>query len=175
MRFFTADHHFGHKNVIEYDGRPFDSLDHMETELIRRWNQVIKPTDVVYYLGDFSFYGVQDSKKLLDKLHGTKVLLIGNHDKSPTQMLRCGFSAVFDYGKISIDGLSVSMNHDPKDGDNFGIHLHGHVHHAWKTKKNWEQTGNLPHIWINVGVPVWDYYPVSEKQIVKLIRARKCV
>ena len=36
--FFTADMHFGHENVIGFDGRPFASADEMDSELIKRWN-----------------------------------------------------------------------------------------------------------------------------------------
>lgn len=29
MNFYIADMHFGHKNVIRYDNRPFDSIEEM--------------------------------------------------------------------------------------------------------------------------------------------------
>lgn len=36
--FFTSDNHFGHEKVIQFDGRPFSSVEEMDTEMIRRWN-----------------------------------------------------------------------------------------------------------------------------------------
>lgn len=33
---FTSDLHFGHANIIEYSGRPFPDLDHMNRALIER-------------------------------------------------------------------------------------------------------------------------------------------
>ena len=36
--FFTSDNHFGHERVIQFDGRPFSSVEEMDTEMIRRWN-----------------------------------------------------------------------------------------------------------------------------------------
>lgn len=32
--YFTADYHIGHKNVLEFDNRPFRDLDHMHEALI---------------------------------------------------------------------------------------------------------------------------------------------
>ena len=33
---FTADMHFGHENVISFDKRPFETVEEMDKELIRR-------------------------------------------------------------------------------------------------------------------------------------------
>ena len=46
--FFTADTHFGHENVIQFDKRPFASADEMDEEMIKRWNN-----KVVYDTDDF--------------------------------------------------------------------------------------------------------------------------
>ena len=34
--FFTSDLHFGHKNIIKYDQRPFSSVAEIEKELGRK-------------------------------------------------------------------------------------------------------------------------------------------
>ncbi len=39
--FFTGDLHFGHENVLAFDKRPFASIEEMDTELIRRWNNEV--------------------------------------------------------------------------------------------------------------------------------------
>ena len=43
--FFTSDIHFGHENVIRFDGRPFATVEEMDAELIRRWNAKVGNTD----------------------------------------------------------------------------------------------------------------------------------
>ena len=50
--FFTSDLHFGHENAIRFDNRPFKSIEEMDTELIRRWNEKVGKGDLVYVLGD---------------------------------------------------------------------------------------------------------------------------
>ncbi len=44
-RFFTADLHLGHRNIIEYSGRPFRDADEMNAALVERWNDFVSPDD----------------------------------------------------------------------------------------------------------------------------------
>ena len=38
--FVTSDHHFGHARISELAGRPFSTVDEMDSALIERWNSV---------------------------------------------------------------------------------------------------------------------------------------
>ena len=58
MDFFTSDQHFGHKNIIKYCDRPFESVTQMDDEIIACWNSVVSPSDTVYVIGDVSFYNL---------------------------------------------------------------------------------------------------------------------
>jgi hypothetical protein len=40
----------GHANIIRFCNRPFSSVEEMDAELIRRWNEEIGPDDDVYHL-----------------------------------------------------------------------------------------------------------------------------
>ena len=55
--FFIADLHFGHKDVIAFDHRPFRDVEEMEDEMIRRWNARVSNDDHVFVIGDM-FGGV---------------------------------------------------------------------------------------------------------------------
>jgi calcineurin-like phosphoesterase family protein len=46
--FFTADQHFGHKNIIKYCNRPFSSVEEMNKVMIDRWNEIVGKEDTVY-------------------------------------------------------------------------------------------------------------------------------
>lgn len=47
MIFYISDMHFGHKNVIKFDNRPFNDVDEMDAELIRLWNSKVSAGDHV--------------------------------------------------------------------------------------------------------------------------------
>ena len=50
---FTADFHLGHKNIIRYCNRPFDTVEEMNRTIIDRLNSLVKTNDILYFLGDF--------------------------------------------------------------------------------------------------------------------------
>ncbi|MFU0507380.1 hypothetical protein [Pseudaminobacter sp. NGMCC 1.201702] len=83
--YYTADTHFGHRLMISptiVRPRPFASTQEMDEFLIRAWNAVVRPDDLVYHLEDFSF-GVHDKarvKSIFTRLAGRKILILGNHD-----------------------------------------------------------------------------------------------
>jgi len=176
MIFFTSDTHFGHRNVIPYCQRPFSSVEEMDADLIRRWNAIVKPDDVVYHLGDFAFSKPIEITRILSLLSGTKLLVLGNHDRrhTVTKWQKMGFTHVLGWDHmVKIGGLEFHLSHFPykrfyDDGRDFSHHqieddglplLHGHVHCAWKKNKNM----------INVGVDQWAYAPVSENEILKIM------
>jgi calcineurin-like phosphoesterase family protein len=77
---FTADHHFGHKNIIKYCNRPFSDVEEMDKQLIGEWNDVVKDGDVVWHLGDFTLYHMADLESYAGQLNGSMNILPGNHD-----------------------------------------------------------------------------------------------
>jgi len=176
MNWFTSDTHFYHKNVIEYCNRPFATVEEMNEKLIERWNLCVKPDDTIYHLGDFIFAGRNKLRPILDRLNGQIILVQGNHDHSDHVRL---FKKVIPSLGIEIAQRNVNLSHYPYwydpleqlDGggrykerrliDNGEWLLHGHVHHHWKFKARM----------INVGVDVWNYAPVAESEIARIIKA----
>lgn len=77
-----SDTHFGHYNIVhKFDPpRPFSTTKEMDEALVSNWNEVVKPGDKVYHLGDV-FFGSRDLFiKNWSLLHGRKRLIVGNHD-----------------------------------------------------------------------------------------------
>ena len=48
--FYIADMHFGHKNAIRFDSRPFPDIESMDEYIIQSWNGRVKEDDTVYVL-----------------------------------------------------------------------------------------------------------------------------
>jgi len=108
---FYADPHFGHSNILKYCVRPFGTVDEMNGELIDRYNNVIEDDDTVLWLGDCFFHGTYDG--ILEELNGTKILIIGNHDRSMAAMAKLGFALVLQEAVIDIGGVTCRVNHYP--------------------------------------------------------------
>ena len=80
MNYYISDLHFGHKNVIRFDNRPFKDVDEMDAELIRLWNSKVSNDDHVYIIGDLCFRNGIQEQWYIRQLKGHKHLIIGNHD-----------------------------------------------------------------------------------------------
>jgi len=169
---FTADTHFGHKNIIKYCNRPFATLDAMDNTIIRNWNARVDPDDTVFVLGDFCFRnspggklgeGTQNKASFYsDKLNGTKIFLCGNHDKnnSVKSLIR---SMTIRHG-----GYDIYLIHNPEDYKPNELNFCGHVHDKWKFKALKDKT-----IIVNVGVDVWKFMPVTINEIIEKLAAWK--
>lgn len=132
--FYIADTHFGHSNIINFDNRPFFSVEEMDRELINNWNSVVTNEDTVMILGDFCWGLEDDWIKILDQLNGVKQLIKGNHNlKSMSKALRSKFQDVKDYKEIKDSGKRVLLSHYPipfyrGDYNPDIVMLYGHVH-----------------------------------------------
>lgn len=78
QHFFTGDTHFGHQKMLE--NRPFSNTDEMDYYLIDAWNSVVRPDDIVWHLGDFSYHSADRTASIFSHLRGRKRLILGNHD-----------------------------------------------------------------------------------------------
>lgn len=127
--FFIADTHFGHKNIIKYENRPFDTLEEMDNSMLKNWNNVVSSQDIVFILGDFSFYNKSKTQDIVNSLNGKKSLIIGNHDRETiSYYLSLGFRNVYDYPIIYNEFWILS--HEPLYINNNMpyANIFGHVH-----------------------------------------------
>lgn len=163
--FFTSDTHYGHGKIIQYCNRPFNSVPEMDEELVQRYNKVVKPGDIVYHLGDFSFHYTQEEiEVLLKRLNGRKIFVSGNHDKD-RQFNRLSYQEHFRILELTgkfWSPYNPTLCHFPMmswNGSFHGtFHLHGHTH------------GNLPFDpsirRLDVGVDVHEFAPVSWDDVI---------
>ena len=80
MIYFTSDTHFGHDREFLWGPRGFSNhVDH-DKEVIRRWNEVIGPDDIVYHLGDVMLGDKEYGISCLRQLNGHIKIIPGNHD-----------------------------------------------------------------------------------------------
>src|SRR5574343_93140 len=109
MRWFISDLHFYHKNIIHLQDRPYTSVEEMNETLIASWNNTVAKGDVVYIIGDFSFGKYDETKAIVEKLNGVKVLIRGNHDSRFTSstFIKLGFNDVYDHVIIKLEGIKV--------------------------------------------------------------------
>lgn len=156
----TSDTHFGHKNIIKHAGRPFDSVDEMNSELIRRWNDVVGHNDIVYHLGDFA-WNCGAHETFLPALNGRIIPLLGNHD-SPHW-------AASPYMEDTIDGHRVIFCHYPIDNWNGmykgSIHVHGHTHQ--KRVDTSIHLGSRTFLRLNACVEATQFSPMSLNQLLR--------
>lgn len=159
--FFSSDYHFFHHNALKYAMRPFKDLNEMTKEIIRRHNEVVKPEDTIYVLGDVSLCPKRKLSQLtpiLKAMNGTKHLVLGNHDDGkPFNYEKYGFTSVHTALQYSDD---IVLRHDPSAANIMPdkLWLVGHVHKIFKFLKE-------PIRIYNVGVDVNNYYPVTLDQI----------
>ena len=100
---FVADTHFSHPNILKHCNRQWlrdgdldghrqwvsDEIKEARTQemnagLLKSWNEVVDPKDLVYIVGDFAW---KDHRRWVNELNGKKVFLIGSHDKMPGDAL----------------------------------------------------------------------------------------
>ena len=159
--YFTSDLHFCHENIIKYCKRPFRNIEHMHKELIKRWNARITPEDTVIHVGDFGFS--KNAFAMKDRLNGNIIFIKGNHDRNNKIKTRIA-SLVFQ-----IEGHLYNVVHDPAYANvNYEINITGHVHDKWEIKRI--KKGYAFTDCINVGVDVWNFYPITYEEIMQRYR-----
>ena len=162
MEYVIADLHFGDENIRKYENRPFVSTDEMDKALIHNWNSVITPKDIVYVLGDVSFYDKERTVKLIKSLKGTKVLVMGNHDWEHSEQYwrDVGFDSAYRQQGILIHNW-LWLCHQPPEYTMKEMPwriAYGHVHSS-------EIYPTITKNTVCVCAERWDYTPVAIKYI----------
>jgi calcineurin-like phosphoesterase family protein len=192
----TSDMHLGHRNMRLWRGME-DHLDQdgHDQEVIDRWNSVVRPKEVVGVWGDAVMGKMADTLSLVQRLHGLKLLLPGNHDRCwhgnskritdahnwPAKYEAVGFTILSD-GIYNIDGIpgDVKACHFPYYGDHGspeGSHEDRYPEWRPEDEGHWLIHGHVHEEWkqngmqINVGLDAWGGFPTNPDAIAELIAA----
>lgn len=185
MNYFISDLHFGHRNILRYDNRPFNNTDEMDEKIIKNWNEVVTDEDDVYILGDISWKTVPETAEIFKKLKGRKHLIKGNHDGSylKDEPFKKLFVEITDYKELyqQVNGMDsmIVLSHYPilfyKNQHHGAFHFYGHVHNSqdWnfiescKTSVQTLYAANCCAMY-NVGcmMDYMDYTPRTAEQII---------
>jgi len=166
MKWFTADLHLGHKNILKLCNRPFKTIEEMDKTIEDNFVNRIKKGDMLYILGDLSWHP-ELAQKFLTTVKGEKHFIIGNHDNKE-------IITVAEKYCVSVSGLEyvreqkerMILCHYPmrrwRRSYNNTWQLHGHCH------------GRLPEIGkqYDVGVDCNGFAPVSFDEIVKIMNTK---
>ena len=172
----TSDTHLGHDRDFIWKPRGFNSIDEMNNEIIKRWNEKVQPEDIVYHLGDVMLgdndYGLSCLKQLKGKIH----IIRGNHctDARIALYKEClNVVEVCDAKYLKVGKQSFFLSHYPCLTSNFDmnkplnrriINLCGHTH--CKNKYKDMDKGLIYHVELDAH----NCKPISIEEIIKDIK-----
>ena len=165
----------------------------MNEKLLHNINSIVKPEDTLYLIGDVSFYDKKRNVPIIQAINCPVVLIVGNHDHGnrrkgvPYQSIHSELNLIL--GAAETKRYEVTLCHYPYWIDNMLGHeisegmntvpdrfkdirpidkglwlLHGHTHDKSRIRRE--------HRMVHVGVDAWQYAPVSEIDIIKLIEEK---
>ncbi len=130
--YLVSDTHFGHAGVCRFTDsitgekiRPWTDPNEMDEEMVKRWNETVRPNDKVYHLGDVVIN--RKALSIMHRLNGDKVLIRGNHDIFRDDEYRQHFRELRAYHVLNGMILSHIPIH-PESLGRFGTNIHGHLH-----------------------------------------------
>ena len=172
-RYYIADLHFDHFNMIRYCGRPFATAEEMNETMIRRWNEVVEDGDMVYVLGDLMLNRGKRPERHLARLKGRLVLLKGNHDDTwlPKVDTALWFEQASDRLEIMDGDRLLTLTHEPLlDLRSYApeenrYQIHGHIHNNTHMEA-WPSLRENPRI-LNASVEVTGDRPLTFDQLLQ--------
>lgn len=181
MNYFISDLHFGHKNCLAFDNRPFTDIEQHDKKLIENWNNTVGIDDDVYILGDISWYSSVKTIEIFKSLNGNKHLIKGNHDGKllKNRELQKLFVEICDYKELDLgNGKILVLSHYliPCFKNHYygAYHLYGHVHTSFEEnmmqniRRQMEELYDTPCNMYNVGcmMPYMYYTPRTLEEII---------
>ena len=174
MTFFTSDSHTYQKNICfgisswdekEKNCRKYDTIEKMNYDIFKSINDTVGQDDELYFLGDFSFGGIENiwntRKQIICKnIH----FILGNHDhhiQNNKKLPNCHWD--YNVENLIVDGENPKIYGDFRD-DYFDVYAHDLFTSVNETKKiiidkqeivlchfPWEQ-------WLNMQTGTWHLF-----------------
>ena len=190
MNYYIGDLHLGHENILIHDAnngcRKFTSIEEHDNLIIDNINKVVTPQDNLFFLGDVSWYNPDKTAELIETINcKNRFLVRGNHDRWAKDG-RCKklFQGIYDIKQIEDSGKQIILCHFPMmmwNGQHRGtIHLYAHLHNTKEESDYQEFIEELDKRIkyrdgdrykqlqaYNVGCMLWNYTPVTLKQILE--------
>lgn len=175
MKFYTADEHYGHRNILKFCKRPFRDIVEMREFLIKAHNAKVAKGDLTYHVGDMFWQdmSVDEALYIISRLNGQHKFVYGNHDeimdRSPE--LRAKFLEVADvlFVRATDFAPKIYLHHYAcrvwRDSHKGAYHLYGHSHAALPEANT---------LSFDCGVDSRpDYAPWSETEVIAKMTAKK--
>lgn len=165
--FFIADVHFGDPKVLRHTPR-FQSIEEYDNYVFDRWLEIVRPSDVVYCIGDI---GEPTCGKVWT-LPGVKHLIVGNHEEGYTTQDYAHYRHSW-YGDTYMSVRSYNTVYSLLMLSHLPLHpitvypgyvnVHGHIH---------DKAGNNPRAlgeqYYNVGAMLHQLAPIPIERIINI-------
>ena len=167
-KFFIADLHLGHKNILTLARRRFNHIEDHDNHVIASINRVVDPQSNLYILGDLGFHrNIENLRKYLSRIKCRNIhIILGNHDRLTDLVTLRREGVILDVQpKIIVqkNKKSVVCFHYPMrewEGYYRGYyHAYGHVH---GTLSSYERS-------MDVGIDSIGYEPIEFDDLIARI------
>jgi calcineurin-like phosphoesterase family protein len=179
--YLTSDLHFGHDREFIWKVRGYDSVKHMNTCQVEKWNAIVDSDDDVYVLGDLML-GTTDNIRYVSQLNGRLHIVLGNHDTTTRENLYKELPNVVEVVEIGIrlnyKQYHFVLTHYPMFTGNLekeslkqmSLNLYGHTHQLTNFYND------MPFMY-HVGVDSHHGYPVLVDDIIDEMheKVRECI
>lgn len=171
----TADEHYHHRRILQYQKRPFSTVEEMNDRLIEAHNSVVGDEDVVIHVGDFSFGKAEDFARVAERLAGAHFFMDGSHDRSMREFFAEGhgegsqrlfllpklFEFTFQKTKVVLCHYAME-NWWASHYGRSSVHFHGHSHGRFCSAKQA----------VDIGVDTNNFLPYQIEDAISLALAK---
>lgn len=179
--YLTSDLHFGHDREFIWKVRGYNSVEHMNTRQVEKWNAIVDSDDDVYVLGDVML-GDPKNIEYVRRLNGEIHIVLGNHDTLTREQMYRELPNVVEVAEIGIrlkyKKYHFVLTHYPMLTGNLekeslkqmSLNLYGHTHQLTNFYND------MPFMY-HVGVDSHNGYPVLVDDIIEEMnkKVRECI